>query len=88
VHGRVVSHARLEVRDHALCENGQLATFFADVRRDGTLDVLEVLPFGDPVAGLAAVVAFFEDGEALAEVLGVDVGEDLPQELAVFELAP
>jgi hypothetical protein len=50
--------------------------------------VLEVLPFGDPVAGLAAVVAFFEDGEALAEVLGVDVGEDLPQELAVFELAP
>jgi hypothetical protein len=78
VHGGVVSHARLEVRDHALCEDGQLAAFFANVRRDGTLDVLEVLPFGDPVAGLAAVVAFFENGKALAEVLGVNIREYLP----------
>lgn len=86
MHGGVVSHARLEIRDHALCENGQLAAFFANVRRDGTLDVLEVLPSRDPIGG--AAVALVEVGEGLVEVLGVDVGEDLPQDLAVFELVP
>lgn len=34
-----------------------------------------------------AAVVLFEIWEGLVEVVGVDVGEDLPQYLAVFELA-
>ena len=34
-----------------------------------------------------AAVVLFEIGQRLVEVVGVDVGEDLPQYLAVFELA-
>jgi hypothetical protein len=65
-----------------------LLAFFPYVRRHGTLDVLEVLPSRDPVIALAAFVALFEYGEGLAEVVAVDVVEDLPKDLTILELVP
>ena len=52
--------------------------------------MLEVLPFGDPVVGngAAAVGALVEVGQGFVEVVGVDVGENLPEDLAIFELVP
>jgi hypothetical protein len=52
--------------------------------------VLQVLPFGDPAIGdgAAAVGALVEVGQRVVEVAGVDVVEDLPEDLAVFELVP
>jgi hypothetical protein len=47
--------------------------------------VFEVLPSWYPVVRLAAVV-LFKVGEGLVEVISIDVGEDLPQYLAVFKL--
>ena len=50
--------------------------------------MLQVLPSWYPIVTLAAVVALFEYGEGLAEVLDIDIVEDLPEYLAVFKLAP
>jgi hypothetical protein len=47
--------------------------------------MLQILPSWYPIVRLAAIV-LFEVGEGLVEVVSIDIGEDLPQYLAIFEL--
>lgn len=65
-----------------------MLAFLPDVCRDGALDVLQILPSWYPVVALATVVALFEYGEGLVEVLAIDVVENLPEYLAILELIP
>lgn len=50
--------------------------------------MLQILPSWYPVVALAAIVGFVKYGQRLVEVLAIDVVEDLPEYLAVFELVP
>ena len=49
--------------------------------------MFEVLPSWYPIVRLPAVV-LLEVGEGFVEIFGVDVGEYLPEYLAIFELGP
>lgn len=50
--------------------------------------MLEVLPSRDPVLGGPPVGGLVEEGQGFVEVVRVDVGDDLPEYLAVLELVP
>jgi hypothetical protein len=50
--------------------------------------VLQVLPSFYPIIGGASGRVFADVGQRVVEVVGVDVVENLPEDLAVLELVP